>query len=132
MFSPTSRVLAVALAAVLLPAASATAQKVSLSPTIGVYFPTSELIKAANELGRTMRTTIHVTSYDALCFMVETGLGIGIMPRAVAEPYRRTLGIAVLSLEEPWARRQLKICVRSMAALPVAAQLLVAHLRAAD
>ncbi len=39
MFSPTSRVLAVALAAVLLPAASATAQKVSLSPTIGVYFP---------------------------------------------------------------------------------------------
>ena len=48
MFSPTSRVLAVALAAVLLPAASATAQKVSLSPTIGVYFPTSELIKAAN------------------------------------------------------------------------------------
>jgi hypothetical protein len=48
MFSPTSRVLAVALAAALLPAASATAQKVSLSPTIGVYFPTSELIKAAN------------------------------------------------------------------------------------
>ena len=48
MFSPTSRVLAVALAAVLLPAASATAQKVSLSPTIGVYIPTSELIKAAN------------------------------------------------------------------------------------
>ncbi len=91
-----------------------------------------QLIKAANDLGKTMRTTIHVTSYDALCFMVETGLGIGIMPRAVAEPYRRTLGIAVLSLDEPWARRQLKICVRSLAALPVAAQLLVAHLRQAE
>jgi hypothetical protein len=51
------------------------------------------------------------------------------MPRAVAQPYRRTLGIAVLTLDEPWARRQLKICVRSMAALPVAAQLLVEHLR---
>jgi DNA-binding transcriptional LysR family regulator len=88
-----------------------------------------QLIKAANELGKTVRTTIHVTSYDALGFMVETGLGIGVMPRAVAEPYRRTLGIAVLTLDEPWARRQLKICVRSLAALPVAAQLLVAHLR---
>jgi DNA-binding transcriptional LysR family regulator len=88
-----------------------------------------QLIKAANDLGKTVRTTIHVTSYDALGFMVETGLGIGVMPRAVAEPYRRTLGIAVLTLDEPWARRQLKICVRSLAALPVAAQLLVAHLR---
>lgn len=91
-----------------------------------------QLIKAANDLGKTVRTTIHVTSYDALAFMVETGLGIGVMPRAVAEPYRRTLGIAMLTLDEPWARRQLKICVRSLAALPVAAQLLVAHLRQPD
>ena len=47
MLRPVSRVFAVALAAALLPAA-ATAQKVSISPTIGVYIPTSELVKAAN------------------------------------------------------------------------------------
>jgi DNA-binding transcriptional LysR family regulator len=101
-------------------------------PFVGLHADSAinlQLVKAANDLGKTMRTTIHVTSYDALCFMVETGLGIGIMPRAVAQPYRRTLGIAVLTLDEPWAMRQLKICVRSMAALPVAAQLLVEHLR---
>lgn len=104
-------------------------------PFVGLHADSAinlQLVKAANDLGKTMRTTIHVTSYDALCFMVETGLGIGIMPRAVAQPYRRTLGIAVLTLDEPWARRQLKICVRSMAALPVAAQLLVEHLRQPD
>ena len=36
------------LAALLLPAASAQAQRVALSPTIGVYIPTTELVKAAN------------------------------------------------------------------------------------
>src|SRR6476659_7230317 len=47
MFRPVSRVYAAALAIALLPAAAA-AQKVSISPTIGVYIPTSELLKAAN------------------------------------------------------------------------------------
>ena len=44
---PVSRVLALALAAALLPAVAG-AQKVSISPTIGVYIPTTELLKAAN------------------------------------------------------------------------------------
>jgi DNA-binding transcriptional LysR family regulator len=101
-------------------------------PYVGLHADSAinlQLIRAAHEAGRTMRTTIHVTSYDALCFMVESGMGIGIMPRAVAQPYKRTLGIAVVGLQEPWAKRQLKICVRSLAALPVAARLLVEHLR---
>jgi hypothetical protein len=36
------------MAILLVPATTALAQKVSISPTIGVYIPTSELIKAAN------------------------------------------------------------------------------------
>jgi hypothetical protein len=47
MFRSVFCTLAVALATTSLPAV-ATAQKVSLSPTIGVYIPTSELLKAAN------------------------------------------------------------------------------------
>jgi DNA-binding transcriptional LysR family regulator len=91
-----------------------------------------QLIKAAGELEKTVRIAIHVTSYDALCLMVQTGLGIGIMPRAVAEPYTRTLGIRIVTLNENWAARELKICVRSFAALPVAAQMLVRHLQQRD
>ena len=48
MLRPMSRAVAVALAVILTPSAAATAQKVSISPTIGVYIPTSELVKAAN------------------------------------------------------------------------------------
>jgi molybdate transport repressor ModE-like protein len=104
-------------------------------PYVGLHADSAinlQLMRAANELGKTVRTTIHVTSYDALCFMVEAGLGIGIMPRTVAQPYRRTLGIAVITLSEAWAQRQLKIGVRSLAGLPVAARLLVEHLRQPD
>ncbi len=42
------RLAVLALALVLAPAAPAVAQKLSISPTIGVYIPTSELVKAAN------------------------------------------------------------------------------------
>lgn len=48
MFSTASRLALLALVGLLGPAASAVAQKVSLSPTIGVYIPTTELVKAAN------------------------------------------------------------------------------------
>lgn len=88
-----------------------------------------QLIKAASELEKTVRIAIQVTSYDALCLMVEAGLGIGILPRAVAQRYTKALGIRLITLDEHWARRELKICVRSFAALPVAAQLLVNHLK---
>lgn len=42
------RMVALALAAALCPAAPAMAQKLAISPTIGVYIPTTELVKAAN------------------------------------------------------------------------------------
>jgi len=43
-----ARIVAAALAITLVSATAAMAQKVTLSPTIGVYIPTTELLKAAN------------------------------------------------------------------------------------
>lgn len=88
-----------------------------------------QLIRMASELEKTIRMAVQVTSFDALCVMVEAGLGIGILPRAVAKRFSKGVGIKVISLDEPWAKRQLKIGVRAYAALPVAAQLLVDHLK---
>ena len=48
MYRALIRIAALALATGLVPTTSAVAQKVSISPTIGVYIPTSELVKAAN------------------------------------------------------------------------------------
>lgn len=88
-----------------------------------------QLQNAASELGRLVRFSIQVTSYDALCLMVGSGLGIGILPEGVARTYTKTLRLRAIPLHEPWARRELKICVRAFDALPVAAKLLVNHLK---
>ena len=63
--------------------------------------------------------------------MVESGIGIGFLPEAVARRCADTLAISVVALDEPWADRALKRCVRPYAASPPAARLLVDPLRAA-
>lgn len=89
----------------------------------------NQILRAAHELDRTPKLRIQVNSFDALCLMVEAGLGIGIVPKGAAKPYFKGLRIRSITLDEPWANRELKLCVRSLEALPAAARLLVEHLR---
>lgn len=89
----------------------------------------NQILRAAQELGKTPKLRIQVNSFDALCLMVEAGLGIGIAPKGAAKPYFKGLRIRPVALDEPWAHRELKICVRSYDALPAAAKLLVDHLK---
>ncbi|MDA8427910.1 MAG: LysR family transcriptional regulator [Geobacteraceae bacterium] len=89
----------------------------------------NQILRAAHELDKTPKLRIQVNSFDALCLMVEAGLGIGIVPKGAAKPYFKGLRIRSIILDEPWSNRELKICVRSLAALPAAAKLLVEHLR---
>ncbi|MDD2271161.1 MAG: LysR family transcriptional regulator [Desulfuromonadaceae bacterium] len=89
----------------------------------------NQMLRSAQDLGRTPKLRMQVNSFDALCLMVEAGLGIGIVPKGAAKPYFKGLRIRPLVLDEPWANRELKICVRSYEALPAAAKLLVDHLK---
>jgi len=88
----------------------------------------SRMLRAANELNRTPKLRIQVNSFDALCLMVEAGLGIGIVPKGVTKPYFKGLRLRSIILDEAWANRELKLCVRHFDALPAAAQGLVRHL----
>jgi len=89
----------------------------------------NQLTRAASEAGLPLRLRMQVTSYDALCLMVNAGLGVGVMPRGSAALYKGTLGIRTITLNEPWAHRHLKLCVRSEESLSSVARLLVDHLR---
>lgn len=84
-----------------------------------------QLMRAARELGRTWRYRFEVSSYDSLCLMVESGLGIGMLPRRIAASYAKALDIKLLQLNEVWSHRQLHVCIRSFDALSPAARLLV-------
>ncbi|WCM91741.1 LysR family transcriptional regulator [Acidovorax sp. NCPPB 2350] len=89
------------------------------------------LIRAAAEAQMPLRLRMQVTSYDALCLMVSAGLGVGVLPRGSARLYQGSLPLRTVALAEPWARRRLALCVRSVEALSSVARLLVDHLRPA-
>lgn len=70
------------------------------------------------EHGWSLRLRIHVGNYDAMCRLIESGVGIGIVAESAARRHARTADIRVLQLVDPWALQPLKLCVRSVDALP--------------
>ena len=86
------------------------------------------ITRSAADQGLQPRLRMKVTGYDALCLMVASGLGIGILPEGSARIYMGTLPLHCIRLDEPWAERQLMLCVRSQDALSPVAQLLAEHL----
>lgn len=86
----------------------------------------------AARLGTNMRVRARVTGFDAVCRMVETGVGIAIVPEASAARSRRSMKIDVVRLRDPWASRELAICVRRLRKLSIGAQRLVEHLKRAS
>jgi flavin reductase (DIM6/NTAB) family NADH-FMN oxidoreductase RutF len=88
-----------------------------------------QLQKVANELDKPLKCYMQVTTYDALCFMVEVGLGIGMVPEKIAQTYTKALDIKMVPLDEPWVERTQSIILRSYDGLPAAAKRLVDHLQ---
>jgi DNA-binding transcriptional LysR family regulator len=87
------------------------------------------LADKAGRIGRPLRLRVQLRSFDAVCRMVEAGVGLGIVPETTAQRAARTMAIAVVGLEDPWAARDLTLCIRALKDLPSSARQLVEHLR---
>jgi DNA-binding transcriptional LysR family regulator len=87
------------------------------------------LASKALRIGRPLRLRVQLRSFDAVCRLVECKVGIGIVPETTARRVIRTMAIAIVPLADPWAVRDLTICVRNMTELPLYARQLVEHLR---
>jgi DNA-binding transcriptional LysR family regulator len=85
--------------------------------------------KAARE-GRPLRLRVQLRSFDAVCRLVECGVGVGIVPQTTAGRAARTMALNVVDLADDWALRELKIVVRAMDELRPYARELVDSLRA--
>jgi DNA-binding transcriptional LysR family regulator len=83
----------------------------------------------AIRIGRPLRLRVQLRSFDAVCRLVECKVGIGIVPETTAHRVAKTMAIAAVQLTDPWAVRELTICVRNMGELPLYARQLVEHLR---
>lgn len=84
--------------------------------------------KAAARDGRPLRQRIQVTSLDAMCRMIDNGLGVGLLPDRAFALMQGVGRLTAVRLDEPWARRELRLVARDFDALPVTARLLVEHL----
>jgi DNA-binding transcriptional LysR family regulator len=85
--------------------------------------------KAARE-GRPLRLRVQLRSFDAVCRLVECGVGVGVVPQTTARRAARTMSLGVVDLADDWAFRELKIVVRGLAELRPYARELVNSLRA--
>lgn len=125
---------------VVLPAGHPLARQRTLSfaqvldhPLVGVQVGGSlhqTLSQRAAALHRPISFAVTVNSFDAVCRMVEAGLGIAVVPASAASAYAGTRRFVRRALDEPWAPRQL--CVYALRKTPRlrAVQALIEALRA--
>ncbi|MFN7724601.1 MAG: LysR family transcriptional regulator [Rubrivivax sp.] len=82
-----------------------------------------ELMRAeAEERGRPLKARLQVRGFDAIAQLVEAGLGVAVLPAAVAQRFAQLFRVKVLGLQEPWAERDYLLAVRTQEVLPAVVQ----------
>ena len=86
---------------------------------------TRKVVAAAEAVGRIARIRVQVRSFDTMCRMVASGLGLAILPHAAAEVYAQALGLGVVPLQGLEVERRLLVAMRRRSELSVEALELV-------
>lgn len=83
------------------------------------------LRQASDRLHRRLKLRIQVGNFETACRMIESGVGVGVLPESAAHRHAQAMRIALVPLADDWAVREMQICVRSLDALPSFARELV-------
>lgn len=86
----------------------------------------NRLLREAN---RRLRQRIQVSNFEALCRMVEAGVGIGVVPESAAIRHAKTMSIVLKEIDEPWVIRERYILTRQGASITNYAQELIDALK---
>jgi DNA-binding transcriptional LysR family regulator len=81
--------------------------------------------QASSALRKPLKIRIQVSSFEAVCRMIDANVGIGILPESAAQRQAKNLSLSLVRLTDDWAERNLIICVRQLDALPNFARELV-------
>ncbi|MBD7978493.1 MULTISPECIES: LysR family transcriptional regulator [Pseudomonas] len=112
-------------------------QKVTLQQTlayqhIGLHAGSTLLTflhDQVERLGGKLSLRIQMSGFEAICRMIEAGVGIGIIPESAARRHSRTMRLATVELDETWAVRERRVLVRDLDALPGSVRALIARLQ---
>jgi len=88
------------------------------------------LTEQAIVLEKALRLRIQVRSFEAVCRMVQVGMGVGILPYEAAKVLAESMKLSVLPMSEPWAQRQVLVCVKKDRPAKPSLTLLINHLTA--
>lgn len=83
---------------------------------------------AARE-GQPLKLRVRLNTIEAICAMVETGVGVAIVPEIALRTRWQDTANRLVPLGDPWASRQLRICARRFSELPAHATRLVEQLK---
>ena len=82
-----------------------------------------ELMRAEAEgQGRVLKARLQVRGFDAIAQLVEAGLGVAVMPAAVAQRFAQLFRVQVRPLRDAWAQRSYLLGVRRQEVLPTVVQ----------
>ncbi|SFI94791.1 LysR family transcriptional regulator [Bradyrhizobium sp. Gha] len=100
-------------------------------PQIGLqsYSALHQLMASyAQHVVKHLNVRLHVTGFDAQLRMIQSGLGVGLMPDGAFEAIGRPMNLTAIALTDDWARRQIDVVHRGDNALSAAGKLLLRHL----
>ena len=93
---------------------------------------TQLLAQAALAIGEPLRLRVQVQSFEAVCKLVQAGMGIGVLPEAAAQNFGPVMELRLVRLTDSWAQRGMFVCVRDLASLTTIGRKLVEQLVGAD
>tara|TARA_A100000164_G_C21852583_1_gene745776 strand:+ start:363 stop:1268 length:906 start_codon:yes stop_codon:yes gene_type:complete len=82
----------------------------------------------ALEYNQNIRIRVQVGSFEDACRLIESNVGIGLIPFSSARRHAKKMKIKTVMLSDDWSIRKIQICVKSFKSLPFFAKKLVDHL----
>jgi len=83
------------------------------------------LAQITDNLGKHQKLRVQLSNFDAMCRMIGSGVGIGVVPESAARRNLDSMDLALIELTDAWCVRERYLLVRERASLPTYAQALV-------
>src|SRR5689334_21149434 len=65
------------------------------------------LVSKAARAGRPLKARVQLRSFDAVCRLVEAGVGVGVVPQTTAHRAAKSMSLSIVDLADDWALREL-------------------------
>jgi DNA-binding transcriptional LysR family regulator len=98
---------------------------------VGLFATSSIYLRShhsALQAGKALKLRVHVPGFDAVCRMVQAGMGVGLLPDKAFEVLSHGMNLKAIALDDAWADRELILVARDSAKLSTTSQMMFDHL----